>query len=84
LIGEGAAFPRFERLVCYPEGNDVVMEFFSHGNFDKIDRSFSPCPILWFDPEARSTLEMCFEIKVVIEIPITLQQAKTTRGLVKE
>src|ERR687896_324768 len=60
------------------------MEFFPHGNFDKIDRPCSPCLTTGLNPEARATLEMCLEIKVVIEIPITLKQAKPARGLVEK
>jgi hypothetical protein len=83
-IGEGAAFPGFEGLIGNPEGNDVVMEFFPHGNFDQIDCPWSPELTTGLDPEARATLEMGLEIKVVIKISITLKQTKPARGRIEK
>jgi len=60
------------------------MDFLLDWNFDQTDRAFSPrCPTR-FDPEIGSQLEMRFEIKVVLKVPVPLQQAEPLGVLVRE
>src|SRR5207248_5605579 len=82
-IGEGVFALGAQRFVRPPERDDVVVNFLLAGDLNEEDAAFAPVADR-LDPQARAFLVMRFEILIIAEIALALDQADAARIAVDE
>src|SRR6185295_2761590 len=63
------------QLVRQPIGHDVAVGLVRYRDLDQLNSTGAPLT-LRFHPDARAQLVACFEVFVLMEVPVALHQAK--------